>query len=84
MQTEVMYGGLNISRIKFSLITPKTVKSAKLFFLEIFRLCGTMINNDDEWQSGLPMKGYNNLLMTIYNHSCLKILFASTLVLYVI
>ena len=25
------YGGLNISRLKFSLITPKTAKSAKIF-----------------------------------------------------
>ena len=35
-----LYGGLNISRVKFSLVTPKTVKSAKKFSLEIFRLYG--------------------------------------------
>ena len=33
-----LYGGLNISRLKFLLMTPKTVKSAKKFPLEIFRL----------------------------------------------
>ena len=39
----MIYGGLNISRLKFSLITPKTVKSAKIFPLEIFRLYGGLI-----------------------------------------
>ena len=38
-----LYGGLNISRIKFSLITPKTTKSAKISPLEIFRLCGMTV-----------------------------------------
>ena len=33
-------GGLNISRLNVSLITPKTAKSAKIFPHEIFRLYG--------------------------------------------
>ena len=33
-----LYGSLNISRIKFLLMTPKTTKSVKIFPLEIFRL----------------------------------------------
>ena len=33
-----LYGGLNISRIKFLLLTFKTTKSVKNFSLEIFRL----------------------------------------------
>ena len=36
-----LYGGLNISRLRFLLITPKTAKSAKIFHLKIFRLYGT-------------------------------------------
>ena len=33
-----LFGGLNISRVKFLLITSKTMKSGKIFPLEIFRL----------------------------------------------
>ena len=35
-----LYRGLNISRMKFSLITPKTAKSTKFSPLEMFRLYG--------------------------------------------
>ena len=38
--TPKIYGGLNISSIKFSLVTPKTAKSAKKFPFEIFKLYG--------------------------------------------
>ena len=33
----------NISRLKFSLISPKTTKSVKIFLLEIFRLYGNLV-----------------------------------------
>ena len=46
-----LYGGLNISRIKFLLITPKTAKSTKNFPLEIFRLYGTVLQSIDILQS---------------------------------
>ena len=36
-----LYGGLNISRITFLLVTPKTAKSGKNFPLKIFKLYGT-------------------------------------------
>ena len=38
-----LYEGLNISRLKFSLISPKTTKSVKIFSLEIFRLYGNLV-----------------------------------------
>ena len=38
-----LYGGLNISRLKFSLIIPKTAKSAKIYTLEIFKLYGNIM-----------------------------------------
>ena len=44
-----LYGGLNISRIKFSLITPKTTKSAKISPLKIFRLYGILCGKQKEY-----------------------------------
>ena len=35
-----LYGGLNISSITFTLVTPKTAKPAKNFSFEIFKLYG--------------------------------------------
>ena len=40
-----LYGGLNISRIKFLLVTPKTAKSAKISPFKIFRLYGSLTQN---------------------------------------
>ena len=38
-----VYGSLNISRLKFLLITLKTAKPAEIFSLEIFRLYGMLL-----------------------------------------
>ena len=68
---DYIYGSLNISRIKLSLITPKTTKSVKNFPLKILRLytvCNDLIKCSVDQIRDLVI--YKNLLPNIYFSTC--------------